>query len=441
MPFWVFLWGIFLFSACGWGQVYPSEVLILVNENSATSRYIAKLYRVYHPQVPQSQVLSLSGLADCSGPTSTAVDEIVTREQYEQFIAEPVRAFLIDNDLVNTVKVIVTTAGLPYRIEDTSYGYIVEPGASGGYTGSQIFSVDAASVESELAVLFQNDPCVAENHRLPIYNRAVNPYQGYRNSGVERFERDILWNAGNLNWLYPRRLAPSHYPALMEGTATTVQGVSGRHFSAGDVYLTCRLDGSKKMGQSAVFAVRAMLERAKRASSPTIGVNAAKAVAVFDDSPNVGDYNYSRIYNLDYTVPFIVYEDYTQQPPDTFYREERDDYDSGFFQMSGAEPNEGVLNQGYMSAGHDVLVVSDKRPNHRTNQSDLGAEQTVIAAAGFGRNGDEGSTANYPFSEGPDGGNLFTCSNGAVFTSIESYQCGNDVFQCRKQPGEDNRFH
>ena len=48
--------------------VGPNDVLILVNENSPTSRYIAKLYRQYHPDVLKSQVLYLSGLADCSGP-------------------------------------------------------------------------------------------------------------------------------------------------------------------------------------------------------------------------------------------------------------------------------------------------------------------------------------------------------------------------------------
>ncbi len=60
-------------------------------------------------------------------------------------------------------------------------------------------------------------------------------------------------------------------------------GKHDREFSAGDMYLTCRLDGPKEQGESAVFAVRALLERAKRASSLSYGINPAQAVVGFDD--------------------------------------------------------------------------------------------------------------------------------------------------------------
>ena len=62
-------------------------------------------------------------------------------------------------------------------------------------------------------------------------------------------------------------------------------GRINRHFSAGDMYLTCRLDGPKMTGKSAIFAVRDMLERAKRASSGAFGIKPSQAVAVFDDIP------------------------------------------------------------------------------------------------------------------------------------------------------------
>ena len=71
----------------------------------------------------------------------------------------------------------------------------------------------------------------------------------------------------------------------MEGVPSMF-GTINRKFNAGDMYLTARLDGPKKQGQSAIFAVRAMLERAKRASSPSYGVNPLQAVAVLDDVPS-----------------------------------------------------------------------------------------------------------------------------------------------------------
>ncbi len=416
----VFFGCLVLFSGAARGQLYPSDVLILVNENSATSRYIARLYREYYPEAPESQVLGLSGLADCSGPGSTAADEIITRQQYEQCIAGPVRAYLIENDLVNTIRVIVTTAGVPYRIEDSSNGSIVEPAASTAYAGSGIPFVDAASVESELTVLFQSDTVNNPGHPLPVNNRVVNPYQGYR-SGIDVFSRDIPGNTGNLNWLYPRRLSPSHYPPIMDGDRTNNLGVAGRSFSGGDIYLTCRLDGPKRVGQTAVFAVRAMLERSKRASSSEVGINPAHAVTVFDDAPGASDHDYNRIYNLDYGAAFLVYDPCVQQPPDTELVNKSNDYTSGFQQMTGGEAVAEVSNSGFMSVGGGMKVICDRRAAHRTNQGDLAVGELVAAAASFGRNGDEGSTKSYPFEEGPNGGALFNCTNGTVFTSIESY--------------------
>jgi hypothetical protein len=297
----------------------------------------------------------------------------------------------------------------------------VEPAASSAYSASLLPFVNAASVESELAVLWQNDPCSDPNHRLPLNNRVVNPYQGYRVSGIDLFSRDILGNMPNLHWLYPRRFSPSHYPPLMEGTNTDNAGVAGRSFSAGDIYLTCRLDGPKLSGDSAVFAVRAMLERARRASIPSIGINPLAAVAVFDDASGASDHDYNRIYNLNYGVDWIVYDPCTPQPPDTQIVNKSNDYESGFEQMTGLDAVTGILSEGYISAAGGMTVMSDWRAGHRTNQADLAAGKLVAASASYGRNGDEGSTKDYPFIDGPDGGILFQCTNGAVFTSIESY--------------------
>lgn len=413
-----------VFCSAALAYVGPNDVLLLVNDNSPTSRYVAKLYRQYYPEITDLQVLHLChpdgcpllALADCSGPTSTAADEIITREQYEQLIAEPVRAHLIDNDMVNTIKVIITTAGLPYRIEDCSYSNWVTPGGGTAYAGYFIGSTDAASVESELTMLFQTDP--NNENSLWFWDRVVNPYQAYRDSGIDLFERDILANLEYMNWRYPRKVAASHYPPMMEGDRLTMHGVRTRHFSAADIYLTSRLDGPKQQGQSAVFAVRKMLEHSQRASSDEYGINPAQAVVVFDDAPWVTNYNYNRIYNLNRYDDFIFWEPDTQQPPNTYYAEVRDDYDSGFEQMTGQIAGyDDVIYTGAMSAAYDLTVICDRRNEMRTSQADLEQGQLAVAVGGLGTNGDEASPADYLISGGP----LFQLAYGAVFYSVESF--------------------
>lgn len=418
---------ICLLSTAVYAIIEPSQVLILVNQNSPASRYIAKLYQQYYPQIDNSQILYLRDdanfpdlhLPDCSGPDSMPADEIITRQEYEKLIAEPVRKYLVQNNMVNSIYVIITTAGLPYRIADSTYSNIVTPAGGIGYASSLVSSIDAASVESELAVLFQNDP----NNPLSVgsFDRVVNPYQGYRNSGIELFNRNILNNLSNLDWHRPRKLTASHYPPWMEGGRARNEGVQQRKYSAGDMYLTCRLDGPKQLGQTAITSVHNMLERAKKASSTAYGVNPAQAAVIVDDAPLAMNHNYNRIYNVDRYVNYLIWQAGVQQPPDTYYAEYRDDYDSGYFQMTGQYAVEEILNSNIMSAAHNIPVICDKRMSIRLNQSVLSAGELVLALACFGTNGDEASNKYYLLNGGPAGGPLFNTTNGAVFCSIESF--------------------
>src|SRR4030042_7167349 len=261
-----------IFSTSAIGQLHPSNVLILVNANSPTSRYIAKLYRQYYPGISESQILYLSGLADCSGPQSTPANEIITRQEYNTLIAGPVRNYLADSNYperITTIKVIITTAGMPYRIEDTNYGDVIYPSGSNPSLVSDHTSViNAASVESELIGLWYGD---YGSNPVGLSNRLVNPYQGYCYTSFDLFERAVP-GTKNMVWSVPASFGGP--PQKMEGVLDLFGfGTINRKFNAGDMYLTCRLDGAKNQGQSAVFAIRAMLERAKRASNPSIGVN------------------------------------------------------------------------------------------------------------------------------------------------------------------------
>jgi len=421
-------------------------VLILVNEASPTSRYIARLYREYYPEILESQVLYLSGLSDCSGPDNTAADEIITRQQYNDLIAEPVRAYLADSnhpERITEVKVIITTAGMPYRIEDTVYSNAIYPaGSNPSVINDHILEITAASVESELIGLWYGD---YGSNPFELDNRLVNPYQGYRYSGVDLFARAEP-GTKSMQWTYALPLGRN---PKMEGewaescSCPPCFGTINRNYNVGDMYLTCRLDGAKDQGQSAVFAVRAMLERARRASSTSYGVNPLQAVAVFDDAPG-RTFDQNRTFNLDCSVNFWIYEPNTPQPPDAPGILITDDYVAGFTAMTNESVDDSNINTGLMDSAYDLCVILDRRSGTRTNQADLEAlldiypereeGQAAILVATFGYNGDEGSASNYILEGGPDGGFLFNLVNGAVFTSIESLNAVTMFSDCNTLP-------
>ena len=413
-----------LFISIVSAEITGSDVLVLVNEDSATSRYIAKMYRTYHPEIEDWQVLSLPGLVDSSGPVSNAADEIISRADYEAHIAVPVRDYLTDPaypERFQQIKVLITTAGMPYRIEDSVYTEVIYPaGSSAGAVSANLGTIDAASVESELT-------CLLYGEEFGYGNRMVNPYHGYRSSSVSLFERSLPGSKA-MDWSYALNITGQ--PPKMEGeslfTFPFTYGTVNRKFHAGDMYLTCRLDGPKEETKSAIFAVRSMLERAKLASSVEYGVNPLESVAVLDDCPNVM-FDQNRIYNLDGSANYLVFDPNINQPPDAKDILIQDDFVNCYVSMASSAVDN-IFNTGSFSSGYDICVVLDRRSGVRTSQADLddlvavipdrSATQNVIALAGFGVNGDEGGGTGYLLSEGAG---LFNVANGGVFCSIESF--------------------
>ena len=418
---WLWFWGWLAYLLCCglvdglYGQLEPADLLLVVNQDSPTSVYVANLYRRYYPAITDEQVVYLSGLPDaCISP----VNEIITRETFNQMIAAPIRQHLISNNRVNSTRAIVTTAGIPYRIEDTDYSDIIRPAGSTVYPSGSISYVNAASVESELAVLFQIDS--DSPNPAPLKNRLVNPYQAYRGSSINSFGRDILDNRGNMTWFCPLVSGISYKAAVVEG-AYNGYGVEDRNFSAGDIYLTCRLDGPKIQGQNnAIFAIRNMLERSRRASSDQVGINPAEAVVVFDEVPTI-DIDYNRIFNLESGATYNEYQPNWPQAPNITFPEIHHDHSVGYYQMTGHYPEEGIFGTGIMSAMHHMTMIYDDRAQKRSSQSDLAMGQAAVVLNGYGCNGDENSSPDYLIAGGPEGAALFKLSYGAVFNSIESF--------------------
>ncbi len=449
-------WGVFVRSVCAlaffvfftlipvsFADLGPENVLLLVNGDSPTSQYVARMYRQYYPAIQDDQVLVLSGLPDCGGSGSGPEDEIISRQQYNTYIAEPVRQYIIAYDLFESVKVIVTTAGLPYRINDSDPNYIdriVKPRGS-DYTilandSDAEQKINAASVESELTCLWYVG--YGPNAFSPR-NRIVNPYQGCRSS-FDDFERLAPIQSG-LIWSTAWSKKPGIADPLMEGEKYAY-GTINRGWGPEHIYLVCRLDGPKNTDnpenkrESAAFSVREMLERSCRASDPQFGVNPNQAFILIDDAPGspFGNVDDNRVFNLhDESIDSWEYIQGQTGTPDAFDFRYTDDYIEAFFKLLDGNPiqDEGYLNFGTSDLIHGIPVFEDYRtnvcmsasePETLLNQYFPGRQgiQSLAAYCCFGCNGDEGRGSDYLICAA-DGGVLSNLVNGAVFTSLESF--------------------
>lgn len=128
----------------------PDEVLVVVNRASALSRRIGAYY-VEKRRIPRSNVCEISAPAD----------ETIPRTVFDAKIARPVRACLQSRKLVERILYIVTTQDVPLRI-----------------TGSAGRNGDQASVDSELAPLYQDLHGARHELRGPLRN----PFFGQRDA-------------------------------------------------------------------------------------------------------------------------------------------------------------------------------------------------------------------------------------------------------------------
>ena len=124
----------------------PENVLVVVNESSAISKSIAEYY-VLHRQIPLSNLCRLN----------VKPDEDISRDSYDTGIAAPISAFLKSRHIDEKIFYIVTTSGIPLRIQ-----------GSGGLKG------DMASVDSELSLLYFD----MRHGEHPLNGPSPNPFFG-----------------------------------------------------------------------------------------------------------------------------------------------------------------------------------------------------------------------------------------------------------------------
>lgn len=107
----------------------PRNVAVIANSNSLVSGQIADYYAAKRG-IPARNVCTIK----------TAKEETISREIYERDIAKPVASCLRSRGLVEQVLYLVTTLGVPLRIEGTP----------------NLNPTDGASVDSELALLYED---------------------------------------------------------------------------------------------------------------------------------------------------------------------------------------------------------------------------------------------------------------------------------------------
>lgn len=128
----------------------PENVLVVANRTSEVSRRIAAYY-LEKRRIPKTNLCELD----------VVTDETISRAVFDQKIARPVRACLESRKLAKKVLYIVTTLGVPLRIN-----------GSGGRNGDQ------ASVDSELAALYFDLHGAKHEIRGPLRN----PFFGQRDA-------------------------------------------------------------------------------------------------------------------------------------------------------------------------------------------------------------------------------------------------------------------
>lgn len=122
------------------------NVLVVVNQASPLSRQIGEYYALRR-HIPTTNVCRLNGKAD----------EEISRDDFDKQIAAPVAALLRSRHLEDKILYLVTTSGVPLRIQGN---------------GGQL--AEAASVDSELALLYSD--MRGKPHALPA--GIANPFFG-----------------------------------------------------------------------------------------------------------------------------------------------------------------------------------------------------------------------------------------------------------------------
>lgn len=234
-------------------QLTPSQVLVVYDSRITDSRDVAEYY-AGSAKVPGG-VGSLPGkrpgvrVVDLNtlGAPATAPGNIDS-VAYKARLRDPLRTYLSSSNLTASVRCLVLTKGLPHRIFDTDDVFVGDNPTNAANETTLSHDYTAASVDSELALLWQNlDTGEAGGSAdSKADGMVLNPYwksaQGFAHH--------------NNNFItLPKTFASINATGPIWSTATATP--LPQRLLPGDMLLVCRLDAPT------VANVRSMLDRAQ----------------------------------------------------------------------------------------------------------------------------------------------------------------------------------
>lgn len=263
--------GLALATGVARAQLTPSQVLVVYDSRIADSLDVAEYYAgsakvpggvgTYAGKRPGVRVLNLNSL----GVPATAPGNI-DYASFDARLRNPIRSYLIANDLVGKVRCLVLTKGLPHRLLDTDNPLVGDNPANASSETSPGGDYTAASVDSELTLLYQDLDTgeAGGNADSKADGMVLNPYWKSSQS-ISHYNSDYAtiqktWTNVNTTG-----------PIWSTSTAT----IPSRRLLPGDLVLVSRLDAPTTQ------VVHDMIDRAQHV------VADVDAVAIlFDKDPN-----------------------------------------------------------------------------------------------------------------------------------------------------------
>lgn len=270
----IFAAAVSLIGATAQAQLAPSQVLVVYDSRISDSRDVAEYYAGsakvpggvgalpgLHPDV---RVLNLNDLGTLvTSPGNTTYADFDTR------LRDPIRNYIVGNDLVGKVRCLVLTKGLPHRIYDTDNTNVGDNPTNAGNETTLAGDYTAASVDSELTLLYQNLDAgeAGGNADSKADGMVLNPFwksnQSIAHNNANFATVPKTWTNLNLSG-----------PIWSTATATPLPN----RLLAGDIVLVCRLDGPT------VQVVKDSLDRAQH-----VVVDVNSVAILFDKDPNQYD--------------------------------------------------------------------------------------------------------------------------------------------------------
>jgi hypothetical protein len=405
-------------------QLRPEQVLLVYDARVSDSLEIAAYY-AGSAKVPGASVTRAGTrpgvrVMNLAGSTSTALTgPDIDYGQFTSGLRNPIRSWLAANDPRNTIRCIVLTKGIPFRIYEMNY-----PGEVPSQAGARLNAgtYGSSSVDSELSLLRQD-------------------LGGMTNTTGGTFSTGGILNP---YWLQtqPINAWPSVYigqPKAFVSTANNAGlGLGGvwsapvsapgaaanpNQLTPGDIYIVCRLDGTT------LAQVQASLDRAVSGVSPSgfgaaIPVNVDAVSVVLDESDSNGFVDVSFNNEIDnqsvtYGLPGVNLKG-------------GDDYEQTRYLMTGINPpsnlppsdgNPGAPDARFASAnvfsdassGATNFFVGPRVTYGGTVPGQvISGSVLLLATYGANHNGTPGNAATtYPSS--------FNYHPAAVFNTIESF--------------------